>query len=259
MCAEPFDGVAEHYGQFGPRYPPALPGVVRRMCGLDGRGRLLDLGCGPGTLTTVLATFFSQVVAADPARGMVDACRRAALRRQLTNVEVVQVGSADLPADLGSFTHVLIARAFHWMDRLTTLTALDGMARPGGAVIIVDQHSEWSPVNPWPRLRDIARDMTCSAQDVEPMVRGAEQHEAVLRQSPFNSLAIRRIPLVESLSLDRVVGRALTTSWSAPLLRAGKEAECRAKMRACLRDLATPEFTESSVTIVRVARRSEKR
>jgi hypothetical protein len=43
-----FTGTATYYSRFRPRYPPELLRLLVEHAGLDGTGRLLDLGTGPG-------------------------------------------------------------------------------------------------------------------------------------------------------------------------------------------------------------------
>ena len=45
-----FRSAAAHYLRGRPAYSDALIRDVALLCGLDGTGRLLDLGCGPGQL-----------------------------------------------------------------------------------------------------------------------------------------------------------------------------------------------------------------
>jgi hypothetical protein len=44
-------GSAVHYRYGRPAYSPELEAVLMQEAGLDGNGRLLDAGCGPGVLT----------------------------------------------------------------------------------------------------------------------------------------------------------------------------------------------------------------
>ena len=46
-----YRGSAAHYRYGRPPYPPELEAVLTKELGLDGNGRLLDAGCGPGILT----------------------------------------------------------------------------------------------------------------------------------------------------------------------------------------------------------------
>ncbi len=57
-----FAGAARYYEQGRLPYAPDLAGVFARSLALDGRGRLLDVGCGPGTVTLRLAPLFEAAV-----------------------------------------------------------------------------------------------------------------------------------------------------------------------------------------------------
>jgi hypothetical protein len=50
-----FAGAARYYEQGRLPYAPGLADAFARGLALDGRGRLLDVGCGPGTVTLPLA------------------------------------------------------------------------------------------------------------------------------------------------------------------------------------------------------------
>jgi len=61
-----FRGTASHYAQFRSRYPEELLRQLAEWAGLDGTGRLLDLGCGPGFLAVPLSAYVAEVIAVDP-------------------------------------------------------------------------------------------------------------------------------------------------------------------------------------------------
>ncbi|KOX52257.1 class I SAM-dependent methyltransferase, partial [Streptomyces sp. NRRL F-6492] len=73
-----FAGAAPYYGRGRLPYAPGLVDVLAGVLGLDGRGRLLDVGCGPGTLALPLAHLFEEVVGVDPDGGMLAEARRGA-------------------------------------------------------------------------------------------------------------------------------------------------------------------------------------
>src|SRR5215470_6558939 len=85
--AVPYDptiylGSAAHYRYGRPAYSPELEAVLTQKVGLDGNGRLLDVGCGPGVLTVRLAHLFAQAVGLDPDAGMLaEGCRAAPAAR----------------------------------------------------------------------------------------------------------------------------------------------------------------------------------
>ena len=71
-------GSAAHYRYGRPAYSPELEAVLTQEAGLDGNGRLLDVGCGPGVLTVRLAHLFAQAVGLDPDADMLaEGCRAA--------------------------------------------------------------------------------------------------------------------------------------------------------------------------------------
>src|SRR5689334_8056884 len=60
-----YQGAAVHYRPGRPPYSPRLEDVLTQELGLDGTGRLLDGGCGPGVLTVRLADLFDEVIGLD--------------------------------------------------------------------------------------------------------------------------------------------------------------------------------------------------
>src|SRR5690242_16561626 len=93
--AVPYDptiylGSAAHYRRGRPAYSPGLEALLTRQAGLDGNGRLLDAGCGPGVLTVRLAHLFTQAVGLDPDPGMLAEGSRAAEEQGIVNIRWVR-------------------------------------------------------------------------------------------------------------------------------------------------------------------------
>jgi SAM-dependent methyltransferase len=133
-----FAGAAGYYERGRLPYAPVLAETFARSLDLDGRGRLLDVGCGPGTITLRLATLFEEAVGLDPDPGMLAAASQAATRRGVPNATWVQRRAEELPGNLGSFRAVTFAASFHWMDRPKVAAAVATMLDPGGAAVQVD-------------------------------------------------------------------------------------------------------------------------
>jgi ubiquinone/menaquinone biosynthesis C-methylase UbiE len=133
-----FAGAAEYYEQGRLPYAPGLADVLARSLALDGQGRLLDVGCGPGTVALRLASLFEAVVGLDPDAGMLHRAAQAADRLGIGNASWARERAEALPAGLGSFRAVTFAASFHWMDRPRVASAVATMLDPGGAVVQVD-------------------------------------------------------------------------------------------------------------------------
>src|SRR5215212_11147567 len=71
-----YHGAAVHYRQGRPAYSPQLEAVVAGELGLNGSGRLLDGGCGPGIVTVRFAYLFEEAVGLDPDPAMLAEGRR---------------------------------------------------------------------------------------------------------------------------------------------------------------------------------------
>jgi tRNA/tmRNA/rRNA uracil-C5-methylase (TrmA/RlmC/RlmD family) len=65
-----FAGTAEYYEQGRLPYAPGLVDAVARLLPPGHKGRLLDVGCGPGTLTLRLAKVFTHSVGIEAGPGL---------------------------------------------------------------------------------------------------------------------------------------------------------------------------------------------
>ena len=133
-----FQGSAAYYRQGRIPYAEGLADSMAGALGLDGQGRLLDVGCGPGVIALRLAHLFDGVVGLDPDAGMLDEARVAAAEQGVENASWVLARAEDLPAGLGSFRLITFAQSFHWMDRPMVAAAARAMIEPNGAVVQID-------------------------------------------------------------------------------------------------------------------------
>ncbi|MEU9471144.1 class I SAM-dependent methyltransferase [Streptomyces avermitilis] len=144
-----FKGSAAYYERGRLPYAPEFAETLASALGLDGKGRLLDVGCGPGTVILALASCFSEVIGADPDQSMLVEAERQAERRGVTNARWVNARAEDLPAGLGAFRAVVFAQSFHWTDRDRVATTVLEMLEPGGAFVHISDFKD-PPASPEP-------------------------------------------------------------------------------------------------------------
>ena len=130
-----YAGAAHCYAVGRVDYPPELADRIAAELALDGTGRLLDVGCGPGSLTLLLADRFATAVGVDPDPGMLAEAARRARAAGVGNVAWRQLYAEDLPADLGAFRLVTFAQSFHWVDQAGVAETVRGMLDRDGACV----------------------------------------------------------------------------------------------------------------------------
>lgn len=133
-----FAGSAPYYERGRFPYAPGLADAFAEALALDGSGRLLDVGCGPGVVALRLAHLFEEVVGLDPDAGMIAAAAEAAHERHVTNVVWIQERAEALPGGLGEFQVITFAASFHWMDRPHVAAMVRQMIPADGAVVQID-------------------------------------------------------------------------------------------------------------------------
>jgi SAM-dependent methyltransferase len=146
-----YEGAAAHYRPGRPAYSPQLELVLTEEVGLDGSGRLLDGGCGPGILTLRLAHLFDEAVGLDPDPAMLAEARRVADELRITNIRWVQALGEDLPgAAPGRYQLVTFGQSLHWMDEARVAETVYDMLEPRGALALIVHTVEGRPTPPSP-------------------------------------------------------------------------------------------------------------
>jgi ubiquinone/menaquinone biosynthesis C-methylase UbiE len=240
-------GSAPHYRRGRPPYSPALEATLVNELGLDGRGTLLDVGCGPGTLTVRLAGLFENVVGLDPDADMLEQGRLAANDAGLTNVTWIQARAEDLPqAAPGPFRVVTFGQSFHRTDELTVAQAVYDMLEPGGAVVMIAHSVEGRPVPPPPGHPPIPhRELEALVIEYLGSITRMGQGHAQVRDHQWQDILVQTrfgevdevyAPGIPDLLRDTesVISGYLSMSWSAPHLYGDRLDEFVAEARALL-------------------------
>ena len=220
-----FRGAAPYYAIGRPPYSVQLRDTLRRELGLDGAGRLLDVGCGPGTLAVQLAPLFQEVVGLDPEPGMLQAARRAAQAAGVEHARWIEGVAEDLDRlGLGPCRLVTFGQSFHRTDRQRVADLVYDLLEPGGAIALVCHMVDgrpWPPSTGHPEIPHgeigalIERYLgprTLADADA------AERWEVSLRESRFGGATIVYAPGRPDVvrDVDSVVAGYFSMSWATP-------------------------------------------
>ena|SRR5690349_2642795 len=196
-----------------------------------GEGRLLDVGCGPGTVALALAPYFEEVVGIDPDPDMLIQAGRNAERRGVRNARWAELRAEHLPAGLGMFRAVLFAQSFHWTDRERVAAAAFEMIERGGHFVHISERTP-TPAepdllpHPVPPFEAIAALVRSYLGDVRRAGQGVLRHgtpsgeRAIVEGAGF--VDYQRLPMPSGLvverSVDDIVAWVYSRSDSAPHL-----------------------------------------
>jgi len=252
-----FTSAIPHYVTGRPPYAERLIAKLARDTNLGPRSRVLDLGCGPGSLTLPLARYCGTIIGMDADDAMIAEARKAS---EAAGIPVDwRVGTSfDLDQSLAPLDLVTIGRAFHWMDREATLKRFDELIAPGGAVALLS-----TELHPHGGLKwhDAFEELRRSHGRFDDFYRWRkseawEDHTSVLLRSPFSE--VERISVFEprKTTLDEVIARAQSFSANSPsaLGEEGRDAYERAvrqRMLAMSPDGIYPEIVESIAIVAR--------
>ncbi|MCW3066517.1 MAG: class SAM-dependent methyltransferase [Solirubrobacterales bacterium] len=177
--AETFRGSASAYDRHVGRYSAQLASALIGFAGVEPGMRALDVGCGPGALTTALAQRLgtASVRAVDPSEPFVEACRT-----RLPEIEVVVAAADALPFADGEFDAALSQLVVNFMaDAEAGVREMARVTRPDGLVA--------SCVWDYTGGMTLLRAFWDAAYDVEPQRAGAEDEAVVMRWCAEDELA----------------------------------------------------------------------
>jgi SAM-dependent methyltransferase len=242
-----YAGAAAHYRPGRPPYSPQLESVLAGELGLDGTGRLLDGGCGPGILTVRLAHLFEEAIGLDPDPAMLDEGRKAADVAGAANVRWVQARAEELPdAAPGPYRLVTFGQSLHWTDEARVAETVYDMLEPDGALALIVHTVEGRPRPPSPGRPPIPHaEIEALVQRYLGPTKRAGQGTAPVRTHRFEDILVRTrfgaprsifVPGIPDLLRDTesVVSGYFSFSWSAPHLFGDEAGNFAAEVRELL-------------------------
>lgn len=190
-----FDVAGSVYDRFMGRYSAALAPLFADFAGVS-EGQVLDVGCGPGSLTAVLVDRVgaSSVTAIDPSEPFV-----ATIRERFPEIEVHHGSAETLPLSSARYDFVLAQLVVHHMtDPVAGIREMARVTVDGGVVAacVWDHVGGKSPTGPfWTAFREF--DPGSATEDSPPGTREGEL-----------------VAIFESAGLSAVEGEAITFEYS---------------------------------------------
>jgi len=133
-----YRGSARYYARGRPPYSRELVSTRADEAGLNGSGRLLDVGCGPGILTLELAPSFEEAIGLDPDADMLREGARSADEAGVDNIRWIEAVAEAIPTlGLGPCKLVTFGQSFQWTDRERVAETVYDLLEPGGTLALI--------------------------------------------------------------------------------------------------------------------------
>lgn len=218
-----FEEGGRAYARFRPEYPRELAAYLASAAP-DG-GLAVDVGCGNGQLTQLLAPYFNQVVGLDPSADQIaNAVPNARIRYECAPAE-------QLPLPDASASLVTAAQAAHWFDLPAFYREVRRIAVPGAVVALVSYGVLWLEGPLDRRFQAFYRD---EIGPYWPPERKLVDTGYATIDFPFDEMAPPALEIRLDWHLSEFIGYVLT--WSAT--RSAREAGKDALLMAFFDDLA---------------------
>jgi SAM-dependent methyltransferase len=234
-----FDVAAEAYDQFMGRFSRLLSPQMADLAGIGHSQKALDVGCGPGALTSVLVERLGAdaVSAVDPSAPFVEAARA-----RHPGVDVRLAGAESIPFPDDAFDAALAQLVVHFMqDPVAGLREMARVTRQGG-VVVASVWDHAGGLGPLGLFWSAAREIDPSVVDESNLAGVREGHLAEL----FAAAGLRD---VVSTTLSADLSMPDFESWWEPFTRgvgpagayvagleAARQEELRERCRAKLPD-----------------------
>ena len=201
-----FAVAAEAYDRYMGRYSGPLAPRLLDFAGVSSAKRVLDVGCGPGALTSALVSMLgaSAVSAVEPSAPFVAACRE-----RFPGVEVAQAAAEELPFADDTFDASLAQLVVHFMaDPDAGLAEMARVTRPGGivAACVWDHAGDGGPLS---AFWGIAGELDSAVVDESQLAGAREGHLVELLQAA-------RLREVEQTVLSVAVEHPTFEDWWEP-------------------------------------------
>jgi SAM-dependent methyltransferase len=234
-----FSGLADVYARFRPAYPAVAINLIVTRCGLGPRSLLIDVGCGTGISSRLIAERGVPVIGIEPNEEM----RRKAESEPLPPGAPVPeyregrgeaTGLSDGVADV-----VLSAQAFHWFDADAALREFYRILKPRGWVALMwNERDESDPFTA--AYGALMRSGPETAAVEGPRGRAGDP---LMTHPLYGGAECLTFANEQSLDEDGLLGRTFSTSY-VPREPAAVEA-----LAAALRDLFARHQAEGRVVM----------
>jgi SAM-dependent methyltransferase len=148
-----YGSVAQTYDRVRPKYAPAFLDCVVEVANIPNNGKILEVGCGPGTATLSLAKMGFSVIALEPS---LEACEVA--RQNVAaypNVEIINTSFEEWEPIDREFDAIVAATSWHWISPANKHQKVASLLKNTGALVLLWNTTMMPPLEIFNSLTEI--------------------------------------------------------------------------------------------------------
>jgi ubiquinone/menaquinone biosynthesis C-methylase UbiE len=236
-----FAGTASYYLRYRLPYPDKLLADLAARSRITGKGRLIDLACGPGRLALALASSFSEIWAIDIEPEMIEIGKAEGARRGVKNIRWITGRVEDLEAPFASFELITAGEAFHRLDQQRVAAQAHGWLKPAGALATMGCYSILSGREAWQRivLEVVGRHTGRPPEKCGPGVPdkpgiGPEHDQWVMEEAGFEDVGSHPFVEAHAWTLEAILGYLYSTSLCSKRVLGDKAGAFEEELRSAL-------------------------
>jgi|GEM_PF-7005377 len=220
--------VQSPYYKYRTPYIPKLFEAVCNDLAISKNTTLIDIGCGRGEVTNILANYAGKVYGVDGSQEMIS----LAMKKENIEYQVIDINLKN-PSILNKADHLFFGRSIHWfpadsLKRLSSRSLIDE-----GKIVVCS--SQWAPIGDWGSAYFGVRDSY-----IKKKKKNAQSHDFSGKSNlgeagflPLKQFAVEKHIKVDA---DFMVGHTFSTTYRDNLANLKKHAvEFAQQMRNSLR------------------------
>lgn len=197
--------VADGYSEITMKLFQGYADAALELAGINSRSNIVDIACGPGTLTLAAGKKVNSVKAVDFSASMLDILNNTLASQAIVNIETHCCDAQQLPYDDESFDAAFsMFGLMFFPDRMKGYREIHRTLKPGGKTVI----SSWAPVAQSPSMQAVfgaLRAMNPEIPEPQTDIESLENPEffkAELRNAGFRHVEIH--PVTQSVAINSV-------------------------------------------------------